>query len=270
MKTWGKLYTALILLFLYLPIFVLIFFSFNASNSTSVFAGFSLQWYRELFQDKETLRTLYNTLVVALLSAAVSTVLGTAAALGITRLSKWGQKAVMSVTNLPLMNPDIVTGVSMMLLFVFFMGLFGGTEILGFWTILIAHITFNLPYVILSVLPKLRQMDPHLVEAAQDLGCRQLKAFFKVTLPSILPGVITGFIMAFTLSIDDFVISYFVSGPSFQTLPLRIYSMTKRRVEPSINALSTLIFVAVLVLLIIINLRQNAEERRQKKKEAVR
>ena len=264
MKAASKLYVFLIMLFLYLPILVLIVFSFNASNSTSVFTGFSLQWYRELFQDKETLQTLYNTLLVAVLSAVIATVLGTAAALGIVRLSKWGQKLVMNVTNLPLMNPDIVTGVSMMLLFVFIMTLFGGSDVLGFWTILIAHITFNLPYVILSVMPKLKQMDPHLVEAAQDLGCPQSKAFFKVILPSIMPGIITGFIMAFTLSIDDFVISYFVSGPSFQTLPLRIYSMTKRRVEPSINALSTLIFVAVLVLLIIINLRQSAPRKPKK------
>ncbi|MBQ9106388.1 MAG: ABC transporter permease [Clostridia bacterium] len=265
MNAASKIYTALILAFLYLPIAVLIFFSFNEANSTSVFTGFSLQWYRELFADRETLKTLYNTLIIAVLSSAIATVIGTAAAVGIQSLGKWSKKLVMGVTNLPLMNPDIVTGVAMMLLFVFIMGLFGGTEILGFWTILIAHVTFNLPYVILSVNPKLRQLDPHLVEAAQDLGCPGRKAFFKVVLPNIMPGIVTGFIMAFTLSIDDFVISYFVSGPSFQTLPLRIYAMTKRRVEPSINALSTLIFVVVLVLLIIINVRQATDEKKLKK-----
>lgn len=262
MKGLSKFYIALVFIFLYAPIFVLIFFSFNAGNSTSVFTGFSLRWYSELFNDGETLTSLYNTLVVALLSSAVSTVLGTAAAVGISKLNHWMKNVVMNITNIPMMNPDIVTGVSMMLLFVFAGTILGKDDILGFGTLLIAHITFNLPYVILSVLPKIRQLDVHLVEAAEDLGCPSNKAFFKVVLPNITSGIITGFVMAFTLSVDDFVISYFVSGPSFQTLPLRIYSMTKRVVRPSINALSTLIFAIVLILLIVINTLKSRDEKK--------
>lgn len=266
MKKLSKTYIALVMLFLYAPIAVLIFFSFNAGNSTSVFTGFSLQWYAELFRDEETLSALYNTLVVALLSSGISTVLGTAAAVGINKLNRWMKNLVMNITNIPMMNPDIVTGISMMLLFVFAGTLLGKDDVLGFGTLLIAHITFNLPYVILSVLPKLRQLDTHLVEAAEDLGCPSNKAFFKVVLPNIMSGIVTGFMMAFTLSIDDFVISYFVSGPSFQTLPLRIYSMTKRVVRPSINALSTLIFVIILVLLIVINILEAKDEKQAEKR----
>lgn len=263
MKRLSKIYTALVLLFLYAPIFVLVFFSFNAGNSTSVFSGFSLKWYDELFHDGETLTSLYNTLIVALLSSVISTVMGTAAAVGISKLNRWMKNTVMNITNIPMMNPDIVTGVSMMLLFVFAGTLLGKDDILSFGTLLTAHITFNLPYVILSVLPKIKQLDVHLVEAAEDLGCPSNKAFFKVVLPNIASGILTGFIMAFTLSIDDFVISYFVSGPSFQTLPLRIYSMTKRVVKPSINALSTLIFAAVLILLAVINVIQNRDDKKK-------
>ena len=266
MKKLSKVYLGLIFVFLYAPILVMVFFSFNASNSTSVFTGFSFHWYRELFRDSETLRALYNTLIIAVLSALISTVIGTAAAVGISSMNKWLRRVVNHVTNIPMMNPDIVTGVSMMLLFVFLGSVLGITEVLGFWTLLIAHITFNLPYVILSVLPSLRQTDSHLAEAAQDLGCPPGKAFFKVVLPSIMPGVLTGMIMAFTLSIDDFVISYFTSGPAFQTLPLRIYAMTKRRVQPDINALSTIMFVVVLVLLVLINVRQAKEENKNRKR----
>lgn len=254
MKTLSRLYTALILLFMYAPIMVLIVFSFNSSNSTSVFEGFSLKWYAELFKDGETLKSLYNTLVLAISSAFISTILGTATAVGISYMRKGPIRSIiMTLTNIPMMNADIVTGVSLMLLFVFGGSLLGISGVLGFGTLLIAHVTFNLPYVILSVLPKLKQLDPHLSEAAQDLGCTPLKAFFKVVVPFILPGIVSGMIMAFTLSIDDFVISYFASGPEFQTLPLRIYSMTKRRVTPDMYALSTLMFVAILVLLILIN-----------------
>ncbi len=254
MKTLSRLYTALILAFMYAPILVLIVFSFNSSNSTSVFEGFSLKWYAELFRDSETLKSLYNTLVLAVLSSIISTVLGTAAAVGISYMKKGPIRSIiMTLTNIPMMNADIVTGVSLMLLFVFGGALLGISGVLGFGTLLIAHVTFNLPYVILSVLPKLKQIDPHLSEAAQDLGCTPLKAFFKVVVPFILPGIVSGLMMAFTLSIDDFVISYFASGPEFQTLPLRIYSMTKRRVTPDMYALSTLMFVAILVLLILIN-----------------
>lgn len=268
MKTLSRLYTALIIIFMYAPILVLIVFSFNSSNSTSVFEGFSLKWYGELFKDSETLKALYNTLILAFLSAVISTVLGTAAAVGISYMKNGPIRSIiMTLTNIPMMNADIVTGVSLMLLFVFVGTLFGISGVLGFTTLLIAHVTFNLPYVILSVLPKLKQLDPHLSEAAQDLGCTPLKSFFKVVVPSIMPGIITGMIMAFTLSLDDFVISYFASGPEFQTLPLRIYSMTKRRVTPDMYALSTLMFVAILVLLILINtIKDDKKDIRKEKK----
>lgn len=270
-KTVSKVYLALIFLFLYAPIFVLIFFSFNASNSTSLFEGFSLRWYASLFQDKATLQALYNSLLLAVASSLAATVLGTAAAVGIdTMRKKWLKTSVLSVTNIPMMNPEIVTGISMMLLFVFGGKLLGVRDVLGFWTLLFAHITFNLPYVILSILPKLRQMDPHLYEAAQDLGCPPARSFFKVVLPGILPGIVTGFVMAFTMSLDDFIISYFTNGPSFQTLPVRIYSMTKRRVTPDIYALFTLIFLAILVLLILYNIAQAKGEKRMNKKFAVK
>ena len=260
MKTRNRIYTVLILACMYAPIAVLILFSFNASNSTSVFEGFSLKWYIELFNDGETLKALYNTLILAILSSLISTVLGTMAAVGIDYMKKGPLRSIiMTITNIPMMNADIVTGVSLMLLFVFIATVFGISGILGFGTLLIAHVTFNLPYVILSVLPKLKQLDPHLTEAAQDLGCTPFKAFVKVVIPNILSGVLTGMIMAFTLSLDDFVISYFASGPEFQTLPLRIFSMTKRRVTPDMFALSTIIFVVILVLLILINITKKDE-----------
>ncbi len=268
MKIASKIYTVLLYLFLYAPIFVLIFFSFNAGKSTSVFEGFSLKWYQEILNDSTTLNALKNTLVLAVLSAVISTVIGTAAAVGIDRMkSKYLKSATMSVTNIPMMNPDIVTGISMMLLFVFVGALLNVQDVLGFATLLIAHVTFNLPYVILNVLPKLRQTDPHLEEAAQDLGCTPLAAFFKTTLPSISPAIVTGMMMAFTLSLDDFIISYFVTGPNFQTLPLRIYAMTKKSVKPDMYALSTIIFVAILVLLILINVSQaRADKNKQSAK----
>ncbi len=251
----GKLYTALVFIFLYAPIAVLIVFSFNSGKSTSVFEGFSLYWYKELFNDAATLSAFKNSMIVAVVSSIISTVMGTAAATGIygykNKLVKTG---IMTVTNIPMMNPEIVTGISMMLLFVFIGALFGKTGSLGFPTLIIAHVTFELPYVILNVLPKLRQTDPHLAEAAQDLGCTPLQAFFKVVLPAIMPGIISGLMMAFTLSVDDFIISYFVSGTASQTLPIRIFSMTKRRVTPDMYALSTLIFLAILALLIISNI----------------
>lgn len=260
-----KIYMILIMVFLYAPIFVLIFFSFNKANSTSVFTEFSLKWYGELLNDRNTIQALKNTLVLAISSSVLATALGTAAAVGINAMrSKALKKTVLTTTNIPMMNPDIVTGVSMMLLFVLVGGLIGIKGVLGFQTLLIAHITFNLPYVILSVLPKFRQLDNNLAEAAQDLGCTPVQAFFRVILPSIMPGVFTGFIMSFTLSLDDFVISYFASGPEFQTLPIRIYSMTKKRVTPDIYALSTIIFVSILILLILINLSQRRGENKKK------
>lgn len=270
MKTAKRIYTALVFIFLYLPIAVMILYSFNNINSTGVFGGFSLRWYAELFRDTETLTSLRNSLVLAVISSLCATVIGTAAAVGIDKLrSRWVKTLTLTVTNIPMVNPEIVTGVSMMLLFTFGANLMRATGgVLGFWTILIAHITFNLPYVILSVLPKLRQIDPHLQEAAQDLGCPPVKSFFKAVFPTILPGVITGAVMAFTLSLDDFVISYFTIGPEFQTLPIRIFSMTKKRVTPDIYALSTMLFATILLLLIIINAIQAYGDKQQGRKES--
>lgn len=266
MKFLSKLYIALILVFLYAPILVMFIFSFNSAESVWVFEGFSLDWYKELIYNSTMLTALRHTLVIAILSAIISTVLGTAAAIGILQLRKKITKSlVMSVTNIPMMNADIVTGISLMLLFVFFGKLIGLNESLGFFTVLIAHITFNLPYVILSVMPKLQQTDKHLPEAALDLGCTPLQAFFKAVLPSIMPGVFSGFIMAFTLSLDDFVISYFTCG-HYQTLPIVIYNMTKKTVTPDAYALSTIIFVTVFVLLILYNTMQNNSERKVAKR----
>lgn len=255
MKPIAKVYTAIIFLFLFAPIAILLVFSFNSGNSLSVFSGFSLYWYKELFQDSNTLEALRNTLVLALCAAILSTVLGTAASVGMNKLrSKYIRAAMNTVTNLPMVNPEIITGISLMLMFVFVGQMMGLSTSLNFGTILIAHVTFCLPFVILQVLPKLRQMDPALPEAAMDLGCPPLKAFLKVELPEIFPGILTGFIMAFTLSLDDFVISYFTTGNGFETLPIRIYSMTKKTVTPKMYALATLIFFVILILLLLSNL----------------
>ena len=267
MKGFSKIYIALVLVFLFAPIAVLIFFSFNSGSSTSVFEGFSLKWYKELFKNAEILEALKNSLILAVTSAAISTVIGTAAAFGIHHMKKkWLRQSVMSITNIPMMNPDIITGISLMFLFVFVGALLGLQTKLNFATMLIAHVTFCLPYVILNVLPKFRQMDRSLPEAALDLGCTPLQSFFKVQLPTILPGVFTGMIMAFTMSLDDFVISYFTSGVDFQTLPILIYSMTKKSVKPTIYALSTLIFIIILVLLLISNRERSSEERLEAKR----
>lgn len=268
MKHISRIYTALIMVFLYAPIAVMVLFSFNSARSTSVFGGFSLKWYAELLNDSSTIEALKNTLILAVASSVIATVLGTLSAVGIFSMKKkWVKTTALTVTNIPMMNPDIVTGISLMLLFVFVGRLIGSKNSLGFVTMLIAHITFNLPYVILSVLPKLRQTDRHLSEAAQDLGCTPLQSFFKVILPSIMSGITSGFMMAFTLSLDDFVISYFTTGPNFQTLPIKIFSMTKRRVTPDMYALSTLIFLSVLILLILTNIAQSkAEKKREEAK----
>ena len=255
MKPIAKVYTALIMIFLFAPIAILLFFSFNQAKSLSVFSGFTLYWYRELFRDTETLNAVRNTMVLAVSAAALSTVMGTAAAVGIDKLrSKYLRAMMDTVTNIPMINPDIITGISLMLMFGFVGRLFGAATSLNFWTMLIAHVTFCLPYVILQVLPKLQQMDRSLPEAALDLGCTPLRAFLKVEIPEILPGVITGLIMAFTLSLDDFVISYFTAGNGFQTLPIRIYNMTKKTVTPKMYALATIIFFVILALLLISNL----------------
>lgn len=267
MKAASKIYTALVFLFLYAPIIVMIVFSFNGTSSTSVLSGFSMQWYKALLEDETTLKALSNTVILAVCSSLIATVLGTAAAVGIDKFKKGpARSGIMAVTNIPMMNPEIVTGVSMMLLFVFVGKLVNIDSVLGFGTLLIAHVTFNLPYIILNVLPKLRQTDRNLAEAAQDLGCKPASAFFKVVLPSIMPGMITGMITAFTLSLDDFIISYFTGGPGFQTLPIAIFSMTKKRVKPDMYALSALIFVSILLLLILYNIAQAKSEEKTKKK----
>ena len=263
MKKLGKIYLGLVLLFLYVPIFVLIVFSFNESKSRSVFSGFTLDWYKKLFQNDIIISSLVNTLIIAVAASIISTILGTLAAIGINNMRKVPKAIVMNITNMPIINPEIVTGVSLMLLFVFFAARMNLE--FGFVTLLIAHITFDVPYVILNIMPKFRQMDPHLYETAQDLGCSPFNAFMKVVLPEIMPGVVSGFLMAFTYSLDDFVISYFTSGSTSQTLPVTIYSMTRRKVSPEINALSTIIFAVVVIILIVKNV---IETRQLKKREA--
>ena len=247
-------------------------FSFNGSNSTAVMSGFSFQWYEELFHNSNILEAVRNTLVLAVASAVISTIMGTAAAVGIFRLrSKYLRAALDTVTNIPMINPDIITGISLMLMFVFVGRFFGLSNSLSFWTMLIAHVTFCLPYVILQVLPKLQQMDKSLPEAAMDLGCTHFRAFLKVEIPELFPGILTGMIMAFTMSLDDFVISYFTAGPGFQTLPVLIYSMTKKTVKPTIYSLATIIFFVILALLTLSNLVDSdtdkaIKEARKKKK----
>lgn len=252
-KIAPKLYMGLVFLFLYAPIFVVILFSFNSTKSRTVFEGFTLQWYVELFQDELIIQSFRNSIILAICSSILATVIGLAAALYIAKMKCFGRSVVMNLTYIPIVNSEVVTGVSLMLLFVFITDMIGGE--LGLFTVLIAHTTFNLPYVILNILPKLRQTDPNLLDAALDLGCTQSSAFFKVILPEIMPAVVSAFIMAFSLSFDDFAISYFTTGSSFQTLPVTIYSMTRKRITPKINALFAIIFVVVLISLIIINVR---------------
>ncbi len=267
MKLSSKIYSGIIFVFLFAPIAVLLIFSFNSSKSLSVFTGFSFKWYEELFQDRNTLESVKNTLILAASATAVSTAIGTFAAVGINKLrSRWYRAAMNTVTDIPMTNPDIITGISLMLMFVFVGRLFGASTSLNFLTMLIAHVTFCTPYVILQVLPKLRQMDKALPEAAMDLGCTPMRAFLKVELPEILPGIVTGAIMAFTLSLDDFVISYFTSGNGFQTLPIRIYGMTKKTVTPKMYALATIIFFVTMTLLLISNVVDTDEGKKLKEK----
>lgn len=254
------IYIVLCMIFLYAPILVLIVFSFNESKSRAFFTGFTFKWYQQLFENELIMTSLFNSLLIALLASVISAVVGTMAAVGISKFGKRTRGVIMNVTYLPVLNPEIVTGISMMLLFVYFKNLFGFR--LGFGTVLVAHITFCLPYVILNVLPKLRQMDQSLFEAALDLGCNPLLAFFKVVIPQIMPGITAGFLMAFTISLDDFVVTYFTSGSGFKMLPVTIYSMVKKKVNPQINALSTIIFLIVLALLVIMNV---VEARRAKR-----
>ncbi len=263
-KSLSNLFLGLVYTVLYAPLLVMVFFSFNDARSTSVFAGFSLRWYKELFNSSDTMTALKNTLILAVTSAIIATVIGTAAAVYMYYLRNRAWKTSLDVvTNIPMMNPDIVTGVSLMLLFVFVGRMLGASNSLNFGTLLIAHVTFNLPYVILNVLPKLHQTDPYLMQAAQDLGSTPLRAFFNVVLPAIMPGITSGLLMSFTLSLDDFVISYYTAGSSFQTLPLKIFAMTKKTVRPDMYALSSLIFLTVLVLLLIVNISQIRAEKKQ-------
>lgn len=265
MKLSAKIYTGIILTFLFAPIVVMLIYSFNEAKSLSVYSGFSLRWYEELLRDRNTLNAVKNTLILAFSAMAISTIMGTAAAVGINKIRRrWYRTVMNTVTDIPMTNPDIITGISLMLMFVFTGRLFGAANSLSFWTMLIAHVTFCLPYVILQVLPKLQQMDDSLREAAMDLGCPPFKAFIKAELPEIMPGIITGAIMAFTMSLDDFVISHFTAGAGFETLPIRIYSMTKKTVTPEMYALATIIFFVTMSLLIISNLVDNDDNRRLK------
>ena len=256
MKPASKVFTILVFAFLYIPMLVLAVASFNTGSDMVVFKGFTFDNYQALFQDSVLLPLLLNSVIVAVISSLFATVLGTAATLGIQRMGPKLRRVTMSLTNIPLTNPEIVTGVSMALLFSFIGQLLKIKSIMGFVTLLIAHITFDLPYVILSVQPKLTQMDPNLNEAALDLGCTPMQAFFKVVLPEIFPGIISGALMAFTMSLDDFVISYFVYGPNFVTLPVEIYNYTKKPLHPKIYALFTLMFLAILLVMLVMNILQ--------------
>ena len=276
----DRLLMALVFLFLYAPIIILIVFSFNAGTSSSVWKGFSLKWYESLLSNRLIMNSVYTTLLVSLLSTIVASIAGTFAAIGFYNMKRRWRGPLMTINNIPMVNADIVTGVSMCLFFVAAFSLWGqaaewinaslGTDLptklyLGFGTMLIAHITFNIPYVILSIMPKLRQMDKNLVDAAQDLGCTWMKAFWKVVVPEIKPGIVNGLLIAFTMSVDDFVISYFTAGSTTANLAMRIYAMTKKRISPEVNAISTLLFATVLILLIVINLREASQEKAARK-----
>ena len=271
MKALSRAYMWVVFALLYAPILVLVIFSFNDGGSLAAYTGVSLRWYGELFRDSVALQSLKNSLLLAVSSAALATVIGTFASLGLDRMRNRALRGIVtSVTNIPMMNPDIVTGVSMMLLFVAFAGVLGLSDILGRWTMLIAHTTFSLPYVILSILPRFRQFDRSLREAALDLGCTPAQSFFKVEMPQILPGILSGFVMGFTLSLDDFVISHFVSSPDFQTLPLYIYNQTAHNVKYSMYALCTLIVVTILALLLVVNFAGGIGDRTKRQKGATK
>lgn len=263
--TGGKIFTALTYIFLYAPIVVLIVFSFNSTKSRSVWSGFTFEWYRQLFTDDLVMSSLQTTLLVSVLASLTAALIGTFAAIGFYNMKKKWRSPLLLINNIPVVNADIITGVSLSLLFVS-AGLIMGFE-LGFGTLLIAHITFDIPYVILSVMPKLYQLDRNLFEAAQDLGCTWFQTIYRVIIPEIMPGIINGLLIAFTMSVDDFVISYFTAGSSVQTLSMTIYAMTRRRISPEINAISTLLFATVLILLLIVNLREERQHKAEKIKE---
>lgn len=255
-KFCQRFYIALIMIFLYAPIFVLIVLSFNKSKSRAKWGGFTLQWYQKLFQNEEILSALYNSLIIALISAFIASILGTMLAIGLNKMKPLSKNIITTITNIPMLNAEIVTGISMMLLFIVI------DYKLGFTSVLIAHITFNIPYVLLSVAPRLKQADRSTYEAALDLGAKPLKAFFLVVFPDIFPGILSGFLLAFTLSLDDFIITHFTRGAEIQTLSTKIYTETRKGIKPEIYALSTLLFLAVLVLLIFVNRRNNYLEKK--------
>jgi len=261
LKIVKKVYLSLILIFMYAPIAVLIAFSFNQSRSRSNWTGFTFDWYIELFKDQRILNALSTTFTIALISTAIAIVLGIAAALGIHAMKPINKKAVMTINNIPVINPDIVMGVSLMILYIFVFRFFISGLELGYATLLLAHLSFNTSYVILSVLPKLRQMDKDIYEAALDLGATPLQGFLKVIMPEIMPGVVTGGLLAFTMSIDDFVVSFFTAGSGVENLSMVIYSMTKRGINPKINAISTLMFIFVMMLLYLINTVDKKKEK---------
>lgn len=261
----GNLFITLVFIFLYLPIIVLIVFSFNSTKSRTIWSGFTLDWYSKLFHDSTIMSSLEITLLVSILASVIAVIIGTFAAIGFFNMKKKWRSPLMTVNNIPVINADIITGVSLSLLFVSAGALLGFN--LGFGTLLIAHISFNIPYVILSIMPKLYQLDRNLFEAAQDLGCTWFQTIYKVIIPEIMPGIINGLLIAFTMSVDDFVISYFTAGSSVQTLSMTIYSMTRRRISPEINAISTLLFAVVLILLVVVNVRESRQAKADEKRE---
>ena len=254
----SKIYISLVMLFLYLPIFVLIIFSFN-EGKTPVWKGFSLKWYEQLFRDDNIINALGNSLIIAVLASVFATILGTAAAIGINNFKGKKRLMIQSVSNIPIISPDIVMGVSLMLLFTF-LGVLFNFE-MGFVTVLIAHICFCVPFVVLNVMPRIRKMDQSIYDAALDLGCNQWQAFYKVVIHELMPGIFSGLLMSFTYSLDDFIITYFTRGAKFQNLSIEIYSMTHRRISPKINALSALLFLAILIIMVLINIRERHEEK---------
>jgi spermidine/putrescine transport system permease protein len=256
-KISQRLYVALVILFLYAPILVLIILSFNSSKSRSKWGGFTFDWYTKLLQNDEIIEALYTTLIIAFLSALIATIIGTAASIGINNMRRVPRTIMMGITNIPMLNADIVTGLSLMILFIAL------KFTLGFQTVLIAHITFNIPYVILSVMPRLRQTNRSTYEAALDLGASPIQAFFKVVLPDILPGVLSGFLLAFTMSLDDFIITHFTRGPVLNTLSTKIYAQVRKSISPEWYALSTILFLSVLILLIMINRRNDKLQKKR-------
>ena len=254
-----RFYLILIFIFLYTPIVTLMVFSFNDSKSMGKWSGFTLRWYTQLFQNARIMEALKYTIIIAVISSIVATIIGTFAAIGIHRMKGLPKKTLLNINNLPVLNPDIVTGISIMSLFIFIFPILNKIGInaqFGFTTMLLAHITFNIPYVVLSVLPKLRQLPSNITEAALDLGATPGYAMRKIILPQIKPGIVAGLLMAFTMSIDDFVISFFTTGPGVTNLSIEIYSMARKGINPSINALSTLMFITVLILLLIVNRKE--------------